>query len=57
MRGPDKQIFWTVVLGLSFWLGIWKHEAIVQWWNQSAIRSMLYSVTPGGNHAGRSNDK
>ncbi len=27
----DTEIFWVVVLSLVFWIGIWKHELLMDW--------------------------
>jgi hypothetical protein len=42
-RPRDLQIFWVVVIALTFWAAVWQHEIVAKYWarTQSIVRSWL----------------
>ncbi len=36
-RKIDTQLFWIVFLAAAFWIGIWKHDVLLDWIHRASV--------------------
>jgi len=36
-RKIDTQLFWIVIFAVVFWIGVWKHDVLLDWIHRASV--------------------